>query len=125
MNASSSNTAQSPLDSGLAKPTDGHDATPARRADAAPDVHNLLADIQDLLGQLAHVADPDIARVRARLLDTLATARRAVTDGSEQIRRQVRNGVRGGDAYVRNQPWQAVGIAAAAGLLIGFLVAKR
>ncbi len=125
MTTASTTTAQSPLDGGAARRAEAHDSTAARRADAASDVHSLLADIQDLLGQLAHVADPDIARVRARLSESLATARRAVTEGSEQVRAQVRSSVRSGDAYVRNQPWQAVGIAAAAGLVIGFLVAKR
>lgn len=125
MSSNSSTTAQSLPDSSQAKRGDGHDPSPDRRLDATADVHNLLADIQDLLGQLAHVADPDIARVRARLVETLTTARRAVSEGSKQVRTQVRNGVRSGDDYVRNQPWQAVGFAAAAGLVIGFLVAKR
>lgn len=125
MNSNTSTIAQSSLDGGAAKHSEGHDPAAAHRVESTADVHNLLADIQDLLGQLAHVADPDIARVRARLSESLATARRAVAEGTEQVRTQVRNGVRGGDAYVRNQPWQAVGIAAAAGLLVGFLVAKR
>ena len=29
------------------------------------------------------------------------------------------------DAYVRENPWQAVGIAAGAGLLIGMLISRR
>jgi ElaB/YqjD/DUF883 family membrane-anchored ribosome-binding protein len=29
------------------------------------------------------------------------------------------------DDYVREQPWQAMGITAAAGLLIGFLLGRR
>jgi ElaB/YqjD/DUF883 family membrane-anchored ribosome-binding protein len=124
MNATSNGTPAS-FDSGPSKRVDGRDTTATRPASAEHDVHNLLADIQDLLGQLAHVADPDIKHLRVRLTETLNSAKRAVTEGSEQIRRQVRAGVRGGDAYVREQPWQAVGIAAAAGLLIGFLVAKR
>ncbi len=121
MNSTSSTAAPSPADGGLAKPGDGHEPKTARRTGVAPDIQNLLADIQDLLGQLAHVADPDIARVRARLAETLATARRAVTEGSKQVRAQIR----AGDTYVRDQPWQAVGIAAAAGLVIGFLFGKR
>jgi ElaB/YqjD/DUF883 family membrane-anchored ribosome-binding protein len=30
-----------------------------------------------------------------------------------------------GDLYVRDNPWQAVSIAAAAGLVVGVLVARR
>jgi ElaB/YqjD/DUF883 family membrane-anchored ribosome-binding protein len=29
------------------------------------------------------------------------------------------------DGYVHDSPWTAIGVAAAAGILIGFLVAKR
>ena len=125
MNASSNTSSHSPDDSNGAKRAAGHDTGAIRRSEAGPEVHNLLADIQDLLGQLAHVADPDIARLRSRVSETLTTAKRAVAAGSDQVRRQVRAGVRGSDAYVRSQPWQAVGIAAVAGLLVGFLVAKR
>ena len=38
---------------------------------------------------------------------------------------RARSGANATDQYVREQPWQAVGISAAVGLLIGFLVGRR
>src|SRR5271166_2044540 len=89
------------------------------------EVRNLMADVQDLLSRVAHVADPEIARLRARVERGLASAKQTIADGTERVQRHAKDAVAAGDSYVREQPWQSVGIAAAAGLLIGFLVARR
>lgn len=89
------------------------------------EVNNLMADVQDLLGRVSHVADPEIAQVRAKVERGLAAAKKALVDGSDHIQRDAKNAMSAGDNYVRDQPWQAVGIAAAAGLVVGFLAARR
>ena len=86
---------------------------------------SLIADMQDLLGRVAHVADPEIARLRIKVGRALTSAKRVLADGTDQVQRHAKNAMTAGDDYVREQPWQAVGIAAAAGLLVGFLVARR
>jgi len=115
-------------------PTTGTDAkvgkTPAgvaarKRHGSSEEVRNLTADVQDLLSRLAHVADPEIARLRAKVERALATAKRALADGTDRVQRQARNAMTVGDLYVRDKPWRAVGIAAAAGIVVGFLVARR
>jgi ElaB/YqjD/DUF883 family membrane-anchored ribosome-binding protein len=92
---------------------------------AGQEARNLMADVQDLLSRVAHVADPEIARVRARVERGLASAKQTLADGTDRVQRHAKNAAVASDTYVREQPWQAVGIAAAAGLLIGFLVARR
>ena len=104
---------------------DGIDTAHQWRSATGQEVNDLMADVQDLLGRVAHVADPDIARLRKKVEGALANAKTALSDGRDSVRRQAREAVQAGDSYVREQPWQAVGIAAAAGLLIGFLVARR
>jgi len=89
------------------------------------EVHDLMADVQNLLGQMAHVADPEIARLRAKVAAALDTARQAVTDGTQRVRRQAKSALQAGDGYVRKQPWQAVGMGAVAGLIVGILLARR
>jgi len=93
--------------------------------ESTSEVSNLVADVQDLLSRLAHVADPEVARVLARVEQALATAKRALADGTDRVQRQAKNAVSVGDLYVRDNPWQAVGIAAAAGFVVGVLVARR
>lgn len=95
------------------------------RSAGGQEVQALMADVQDLLGRVAHVADPEIARMRAKVEAGLATAKKAIGDGAEQVRKTAGEAMTAGDDYVRERPWQAVGVAAAAGLLIGFLVARR
>ena len=92
---------------------------------ASQEARNLMSDVQDLLSRVAHVADPEIARVRARVERGLASAKQTLADGTDRVQRHAKNAAVASDTYVREQPWQAVGIAAAAGLLIGFLVARR
>jgi ElaB/YqjD/DUF883 family membrane-anchored ribosome-binding protein len=92
---------------------------------AGAEMSTLTADVQDLLGRLAHVADPEIARLRIKVGRALTSTKRVLADGTDQVQRHAKNAMAAGDGYVREQPWQAVGIAAAAGLLVGFLVGRR
>ena len=111
--------------SGKAQAADGRGSTAQRRNGGNQEVHDLIADVQDLLSQMAHVADPEIARLRAKVAAAVDNAKRAAIAGTQRVQRHATDVARAGDGYVRNQPWQAVGVAAAIGLLVGILVAKR
>jgi ElaB/YqjD/DUF883 family membrane-anchored ribosome-binding protein len=104
---------------------DAADAVQRLRDAGGQEMSSLIADMQDLLGRVAHVADPEIARLRIKVGRALTSAKRVLADGTDQVQRQAKDAMTAGDSYVREQPWQAVGIAAAAGLLVGFLVARR
>jgi ElaB/YqjD/DUF883 family membrane-anchored ribosome-binding protein len=93
--------------------------------ESTSEVGNLIADVQDLLSRLAHVADPEISRVRAKVEQALTTAKRALADSTDRVQRQAKNAMSVGDLYVRDNPWRAIGIAAAAGLVVGVLVGRR
>ena len=105
--------------------SDAGDAVQRLRDAGNQEMSTLMADVQDLLGRVAHVADPEIARLRIKVGRALTSAKKVLADGTDQVQRQAKNAMTAGDGYVREQPWQAVGIAAAAGLLVGFLVARR
>jgi len=104
---------------------DAGDAAQTVRENGGQEVRTLLADVQDLIGRVAHVADPEIARLRIRIEGGLATTRKALADGTDQVQRQAKAAMATGDRYVHEQPWQSVGIAAVAGLLVGFLIGRR
>lgn len=101
------------------------DAPRQWRSATGQEVSNLMADVQDLLGRVAHVADPEVVRLRAKVADALSSAKATIARGSDRVQRHARDAVSAGDSYVHDQPWQAIGIAAAAGLVVGFLVARR
>jgi ElaB/YqjD/DUF883 family membrane-anchored ribosome-binding protein len=95
------------------------------RSAGGQEVNNLVADVQELLGRVAHVADPEIARLRVKVEAAIATAKKAIGEGADQVQRQAQVAMKASDRYVREKPWQAVGIAALAGLAVGFLVSRR
>ena len=95
------------------------------RVAANHEVRKLIADVEELLRRVGDAADPELARLRAKVESTVATTKKAISDGTEQVQRQAKEAFEASDRYVRDQPWQAIGIAAIAGLAIGFLVGRR
>lgn len=86
---------------------------------------NLVADVEDLIKKVANVKDADIAEMRAKVEHTLAKAKSAATEGVTNVREYARDATRATDQYVHESPWTAIGIAAAAGVLIGFIASTR
>jgi ElaB/YqjD/DUF883 family membrane-anchored ribosome-binding protein len=95
------------------------------RVAANHEVRKLIADVEELLRRVGDAADPELARLRAKLESTVATTKKAISDGTEQVQRQAKEVFEASDRYVRDQPWEAIGIAAIAGLAIGLLVGRR
>ena len=69
--------------------------------------------------------NPEIARVRAKVKMALAAAKSALSDSAAQVRGQARQVTKTTDNYVRDNPWQVVGIAAAVGIVLGMIMTRR
>jgi ElaB/YqjD/DUF883 family membrane-anchored ribosome-binding protein len=95
------------------------------RVAANQEVRKLIADVEELIRRVGDAADPELARLRTKVESTVATTKKAIFDGTEQVQRQAKDAFEASDRYVRDQPWEAIGIAAIAGLAIGFLVGRR
>jgi ElaB/YqjD/DUF883 family membrane-anchored ribosome-binding protein len=63
--------------------------------------------------------------LRVKVEAAIATAKKAIGEGADHVQRQARDAMKASDRYVHEQPWQAIGIAALAGLAVGFLVSRR
>jgi ElaB/YqjD/DUF883 family membrane-anchored ribosome-binding protein len=114
--------------------SNGHSAgaTPSKNpaADAAPsgiaqEFQNFVADMEDLIKAGTSLTGDDLARVKANLSARVAGARAFVEEMPGAVSDRARNTVKVADDYVREQPWQTIGISAAVGLLIGFLLGRR
>jgi ElaB/YqjD/DUF883 family membrane-anchored ribosome-binding protein len=88
-------------------------------------VKNFLDNVEDLTKALKDVETPDIARVRAKVKIALVAAKSAVADTASQIRSQAVDVGKRTDGYVRDNPWQVIGIAAVVGLAVGFFASRR
>ena len=88
-------------------------------------ISDFLDNVDDLTKAIKDVEAPEIARVRAKVKMALAAAKSALSDGAAQVRGQARQVSRNTDSYVRDNPWQVVGIAAVVGIALGVLMTRR
>jgi ElaB/YqjD/DUF883 family membrane-anchored ribosome-binding protein len=87
--------------------------------------HKLLADLEDLIGSASTLTSEELGRAKAALTSRVASARASALQMGNAVTERVQAGARATDQYVHNQPWQAVGISAVAGILVGFLIGRR
>ena len=88
-------------------------------------VNNFLDSVEDLTKALKDIESPDIARVRAKVRVALVAAKSAVSDTAAQLRSQAHQVGKRTDTFVRDNPWQVIGIAAVVGLAVGILASRR
>jgi ElaB/YqjD/DUF883 family membrane-anchored ribosome-binding protein len=60
-----------------------------------------------------------------RATESLRQARDRLQSMEQELVAQARDAARETDRYVRQNPWQSIGIAAGVGLLIGVLIGRR
>jgi len=85
------------------------------------EVSTLITEVEKLLQCVRAAADPEVVRVRAEVENAVAATKRALVTRVDQVRRQVE----ASDRYVRAQPWQAIGVAAISGVVIGLLLGRQ
>ncbi|MCC7329853.1 MAG: DUF883 domain-containing protein [Gammaproteobacteria bacterium] len=89
------------------------------------DLQVVVRDAEALLQATAAQTGEKIEGVRARATESLRQARQRIAAAQAGAAREIREAADSTDEYVREHPWQAVGIAAGAGLLIGLLIGRR
>jgi ElaB/YqjD/DUF883 family membrane-anchored ribosome-binding protein len=100
-------------------------AADAESSGVTREFQNFVADMEDLIESSTSLTGEDFARAKAKLYARVAAARAFVEEMPGAISDQGRNAAKAADGYVREQPWQAIGITAAVGVLIGFLLGRR
>jgi len=78
-----------------------------------------------LLRETAGLAGERVSEVRDRASDSLRAAREQLGTLEQEVLTRAKEAARDADGYVRENPWQAVGIAAGVGLLLGILISRR
>jgi ElaB/YqjD/DUF883 family membrane-anchored ribosome-binding protein len=86
---------------------------------------NLVSDVEDLVKKIANVDDAEISRIRGKVEDTLARAKSVAGEGAAAVRARAGEASEVTDKYVHENPWAAIGIAAAIGIVIGFVASRR
>ncbi len=83
------------------------------------DVKVLIKDVQELLKATTSVVGDKATETRARVQDHLKTVQDKLGDHYETVRSKGQEAFNHTDGYVRDNPWNAVGIAAGIGFILG------
>jgi len=95
------------------------------KAAASSEIKNLIADVEELMVRIADLKDADVVRVRGKVQRAVDATKQSLADGAETIRQHAQDVASTADDYVRDSPWQAVGIAALVGAVVGILATRR
>jgi ElaB/YqjD/DUF883 family membrane-anchored ribosome-binding protein len=101
------------------------EATTDAREQLLSDLRAVVTDSEELLEATAGAVDARAAAARARVEESLRVAKTKIAQLDDEMLDRIKAAARATDEYVHEHPWGAVGIAAAAGLLIGVLIARR
>lgn len=89
------------------------------------DVQNVVSEAQELLKTVKDEGASQVDAVKAKLAGQYDVARQKFGEIQTQVQEGAKVAMTTTDQYVRSNPWRAVGIAAAAGAIIGFLASRR
>jgi ElaB/YqjD/DUF883 family membrane-anchored ribosome-binding protein len=89
------------------------------------DLKTVMEDAEALLKATSTLTGEKIQEVRARAEQSLRQAKVRLSEVEEEAMRRAREVAEAADEYVRENPWQSVGIAAGIGLVVGLLLARR
>ena len=89
------------------------------------DFKAVVADTEELLKLTAGQAGDKVADVRVRLNDQLTAAKYKLQDLEAAVVQKTKAAARATDDYVHDNPWQAVGVAAAVGFIAGLIITRR
>jgi ElaB/YqjD/DUF883 family membrane-anchored ribosome-binding protein len=89
------------------------------------DLTSVIRDAENLLRATAAHTGDKVEEVRARAEESVRQAKERLAGIEEQALQHARVLAGEADQYVRGNPWQAVGIAAGVGLVLGLLMSRR
>ena len=91
------------------------------KAKLMEDLRTVFSDVEELLKVTATQTGERIAAVRAKAEESLKVAKARLAELQVAVAAQTK----AADDYVRANPWQAVGISAAVGFILGMLITRR
>ncbi len=85
----------------------------------------VVADAEEILRATAGVAGDKMGDLRERIGERLRDAKLRLADAEAALVDRTKAAARATDDFVHENPWRAVGVAAAVGLLLGVIIGRR
>lgn len=85
----------------------------------------LMADAEALIKATEDHSGEAISSIRNKALETLSGAKASLSSLEGNLTDKAKAVAEGADDFVHRNPWEAVGVAAGLGLLIGLFIRRR
>jgi ElaB/YqjD/DUF883 family membrane-anchored ribosome-binding protein len=89
------------------------------------DLRQVIFDVEELLKATAGQAGERVSEARQRAEQTLRATRLRLGELEGEAMERAREAAGEADRYVRENPWQSIGIAAGVAFLVGVLISRR
>lgn len=89
------------------------------------DFNVVVADAEALLKATANQSGEKLAEVRAKAEESLRVVKTRMVEAQAALLVKTREAAKATDVYVHENPWNAIGVAAGVGLVLGFLLGRR
>jgi ElaB/YqjD/DUF883 family membrane-anchored ribosome-binding protein len=105
--------------------TEVTDLSNSNKQKLVSDMKIVVSDAEEILRATAGVAGEKMVDLRERISERLRDAKLRIADAEAALVDKTKAAARATDDYVNENPWQAVGIAAGIGLLLGIIIGRR
>jgi ElaB/YqjD/DUF883 family membrane-anchored ribosome-binding protein len=86
---------------------------------------DILAEAEQLLVEASQAGGKDAEALYARAVERLRSAKTRLVEVEQVAVAKAKQAAKVTDEYVHDHPWQAIGVAAAVGALVGMLISRR
>lgn len=97
----------------------------ANKEKLVSDLKVVVSDAEELLRTTAGAAGEKVGELRERFALRLRDAKERLADAEVALVDKTKAAARATDDFVHEDPWKAVGVAAALGLALGVLIGRR
>jgi ElaB/YqjD/DUF883 family membrane-anchored ribosome-binding protein len=97
----------------------------ANKEKLVSDLKVVVSDAEELLRATAGAAGEKVGELRERITLRLRDAKERLADAEVALVDKTKAAARATDDFVHDEPWKAVGVAAALGLALGVLIGRR
>ena len=107
------------------KSTTVHEEAQINSENLIGDFKALMADAEELIKATASHDDGPLGTIRLKALETLNSAKESLSSVEGTMTEKAKVVAERTDEFVHRNPWEAVGVAAGIGLLLGLFIRRR
>jgi len=104
---------------------DASDKVGQSRDKLMADLKVVIRDAEELLANTGQQAGEGFKFAKERFEDSLQSAKAELANAQEVVIAKSKEAALTTDQYVKAHPWQAVGMGAAMGVILGFLISRK